>query len=363
MRPVTRLVANTLRLIVAILLCWFIVTAVFVVGWVARLSRRAAIRKLLRRKGRVSVQAASDRDEIFARNAGWPGWVAAPAGFRNGVGGWLGGIWENLKLGLACLVPTLIVTAPAGVLWLLSWWGGWNNSFNKGYEQSWVGPAVGLTGILFWLAVTPLIPLAQARVAVTGDWRTFFGLRVLRRIAARQRRRLFLLAVVAVGCALWLLFVRAMPSFVLQNQIANFEQMNADDLQRLSFVFYLATGAVMFAGFLLLHVWAARIYATGLDRAIQGGFLDAGQLHENERHLLRAVEEAPARDGAAPRVSGRAHGAVRGLNAALAAPLTIFGWFLVAALLYVAQFLLYAPENWLVHPAIHLPWVRVFGVG
>lgn len=358
-----RFAANTLRLIVAILLCWFILTAVLVVGWVARMSRRAAIGRLLRRRGRVSVQAASDGNEMFARNAHWPGWIAAPAGFRRGLGGWLGGLWENLRLGLACLIPTIIVTAPAGILWLLSWWGGWNNSFNKGYEQSWVGPAVGFTGILLWLVVAPLIPLAQARVAVTGDWRSFFGLRVLRRIAARRRWALFLLALVAVAGAFWLLFIRAMPSFLLQNQIAGFEQMSTTQLQQLQLIFYLSTGAVMLAGFLLLHVWAARLYAAGLDRALQGGFLHTEQLHEKERALLQAVDAAPVRDGAAPARSGRPHGAVRGLNAAFALPLTLIAWFLVAALLYVAQFMLYAPENWLVHPVIHLPWVRVFGVG
>lgn len=351
---------NILRLILAVLLCWFVASAVLVVGWVARLSRRTALKALLAKRGRVAIGRADA--EPFAENAHWPGWIAGPKGHRRGVRGWLGGLLENLRLGLACLVPTLIVTAPAGILWLLGWWGGWNNSFNKGYEQSWVGPAVGVVGILLWLAVVPLVPLARARVAVTGDWRAFFGLRVLRRIAARQRWPLVCLALLAIACALWFVFIRAIPPFVLQTQIPDIEKLTVDQTRAISLAVYLSTGAVMLAGYLLVHLWAARIYAAGLHRAVAGGFLQPDRLHAGERAVLDAIEAVPVRESAGAAPPRRPNLAVRGLNSALALPLTIAGWFVVAALLYVAQFLLYAPANWLVHPLVHLPWVRLFGV-
>ena len=76
---------------------------------------------------------------------------------------------------------------PVGALWLLSWWGGWQNSFHKGYEQAWVGPVVGLLGIGLFLPVMTYVPLAQARQAATGSWRAFWDLSLIRRLARARR--------------------------------------------------------------------------------------------------------------------------------------------------------------------------------
>ena len=53
-----------------------------------------------------------------------------------------GSLGANLKLGAQSLFNIWVLTLPPCALWLFAWWGGWENSFNKGYEQFAVGPSV-----------------------------------------------------------------------------------------------------------------------------------------------------------------------------------------------------------------------------
>src|SRR5262249_32672119 len=88
----------------------------------------------------------------------------------------------NFWIGLRAVANTWVVTLPAGVLWWFGWYDGWNNSFNKGYEQAAVGPLISLLGVAWFITGMFYVPLAQARQAVTGQWRSFYDYRLIRKL-------------------------------------------------------------------------------------------------------------------------------------------------------------------------------------
>ena len=60
--------------------------------------------------------------------------------------------WLNVRLGVQGAFNTWVLTLPACVLMLFGWYDGWNNSFNKGYEQFLVAPGISWLGIMLFIA-------------------------------------------------------------------------------------------------------------------------------------------------------------------------------------------------------------------
>src|SRR5437879_10635538 len=88
-------------------------------------------------------------------------------------------LWTNVRLGVQGIFNTWVLTLPACVLMLFGWYDGWNNSFNKGYEQFLVGPGISWLGIMLFIAAMLYSPMAQARQAFTGKWRSFYQFRLI----------------------------------------------------------------------------------------------------------------------------------------------------------------------------------------
>lgn len=159
-----------------ILFCLTPVSAVLVVGWGVRVMRRSTVLYWYRRsdacaQGRSMAETVDD-PEIMAELVAWPNWIMGtrrPSQERGRLGALVdagfGSLWLNLKLGLSMLLCTWIITLPAGAIWLLSWWGGWENSFNKVYEQAGGPVIVALIGTAYFLAIMLVVPLAQARLS------------------------------------------------------------------------------------------------------------------------------------------------------------------------------------------------------
>src|SRR5262249_16419104 len=61
-------------------------------------------------------------------------------------------LWRNFKVGFQGLFCTYLLTGWGCLLMLVSWEFGWLNSFNKGYEQAWIGPTTGFLGVLLLIA-------------------------------------------------------------------------------------------------------------------------------------------------------------------------------------------------------------------
>jgi len=61
-------------------------------------------------------------------------------------------LWMNVRLGVQSVFNTWLLTLPACVLMLFGWYDGWNNSFNKGYEQFLVAPGISWLGMMLFIA-------------------------------------------------------------------------------------------------------------------------------------------------------------------------------------------------------------------
>ena len=140
---------GTLRdLIVGTLLCLSPITSILALGWIIR-RMHLSIR---RRNGDAGAV---------------PGWILGERG-SGWLGRLIGGLAANIRVGLSGALSLGLVSLLFTLPWLLAWWAGWDNSFNKGYEQAWAGPALFFTGIGAYLFVMLHLPMALAHQAATG---------------------------------------------------------------------------------------------------------------------------------------------------------------------------------------------------
>ncbi|MFW6124765.1 MAG: hypothetical protein ACOC46_01345, partial [Pirellulales bacterium] len=189
-------------------LCLNPLTSVLVVGWTYRLAQRSVLRAWWRRSARCKASGVSfvhfvESGAATCGHARAPNWIVAPpsrrariaaasrgTGLRRRAVGIVktagGSLWLNARIGGAAIFNTWVLTLPACLLWLFAWHGGWNNSFHKGYEQWWVGPLTGWLGVGLFLLAMLYVPMAQARQAVTGEWRSFYHFRLVRTLIRRR---------------------------------------------------------------------------------------------------------------------------------------------------------------------------------
>ena len=140
---------------VCIVLCLTPVTAVVVLGWLTRKTANDV-------EARLVGQAYHRPNLIFGtvRPNRWMTW--------QWLGALAGGLWLNFVVGIRAWIAVLVLLAPFELIWLASWFAGWENSFNKGYELSGVWPITSLAAVLLSLPVLTLVPMAIAHQAVQG---------------------------------------------------------------------------------------------------------------------------------------------------------------------------------------------------
>lgn len=341
-------------------------TAVLVVGWTQRAAARSVARRWHAQAGHrpADFPAFARAEEDSAALAVWPRWIMADdagslfaaarrAGPFRGLGfivrALFGSLWLNAKAGVRALVPVAIVMAPVSALLLFSWWSGWENSFNKGYEQAWVGPTIAFIGIAYFVVAMTLVPLAEMRQAVNNSWRAFFDFAFLRRAAREVRLGLIGLAVLfmTAGFVVAVLKVAPLP---LGNAIER-----PADTERLLQQYPLLVAAILFPLYLMLRLAAARVYAKAATRiAAKGG---AETLAARERAL---IERLALDGGAAPKrgALARVAAGTSSLAAGVVASALMFAlWFGLVGELYVSQFLVHDWTHWAFHPLVQLPWV------
>ena len=263
---------------VGALLCLTPVTALLALGWIAR---------------RTGGEAQ-------------PGWVMGPRG-----AGWVarmaGGFGANIRAGVVTATGLAVWTLPFAGVWALAWWAGWDNSFNKGYEQAAVGPMLWFAALAVALPVLTVLPFAVAQ----GGLAPFGAPRRAAALAVAAGWRTAGVGMLAAVLGLPYLALRGMPVFV-EEFVPGFATMTPDDQAGVARAFALAGGVWAFAA-----VWALR-------RA--GRWALAGA--------------RPGRRWLAP------------LWLLLAAA----GWAVVVAQLLVAQFLNHDFALWVTHPFWLLPW-------
>lgn len=316
----SRLARILMNGVVGTFLCAGPVTAVIALGW------------LTRRQGHLARDRFGAAEEV-------PGWLLGPRELNGRPTGRLaralGGLAANIRSGLMALVALLVWTLPFTTLWLGAWWAGWENSFNKGYEQAFVGPSVFLFGAALAALILPALPLMLAHLGVEDRLSAAFELRRLRGLIAQAGWRIPALSILTA------LF--AVPFFAARGLITTAgdwapwtQDLTPDDAAALRGQIALALAAVAFLTVWILRALAARSYASAAPRAagLKPGLWDGTQAAE-------AAIPASARS----RV-------MTALWYVVAMAATLGTAFLILA----GQFLDHAWWRWLFHPALTLPW-------
>jgi len=369
-----KLVAFVWKVLAGGIFCQFPLTAMVVVGWTYRAMQRAAVRAWSRASALDSseLDALYAQETVFLRHQTWPNWLLEQRSLRgggrstgvrgksSGVAWTLGGsAWANLRVGFAGIANTTVAMALPAVLWQVGWYAGWDNSFNKGYEQYYSGIALSWIGIVLFLALMLYVPMAQARQAVTGDWRSFYNVRTVWRVATANPLRMLLLAAV--------FSLVALPINVLLIAPQGFEKSNPDtanltDVQFLAYLnrYYFFVSLVGFAGYVLVRIVAARWYAAGLLSALKKGRIAVSDLRGDEAAALHTLQldrpaEAPQRHPVVAATLAVSKPVWRGgwITAALLV------WFTFVAQIYVREFVNYHPyRGFMNQPLVQLPWLR-----
>jgi hypothetical protein len=214
------------KYLVAVALCQTFLGSILVVGWTYRLMQRTALKtwwkkSQLRRDGGTFGKFLTD-GQSFGQLRHWPNWIlgqhAAPNPQSKPRWGLalIGSLWLNGKLGIQAVFNTWVLTMPACVLWLFAWFAGWNNSFNKGYEQATVGPLTGSLGVMLFIAAMFYVPMAQARQAATGSYLAFYEFRFIWRLVRNRWLGCLKLAVLYSLLSLPLIILKTAPIFFPQ---------------------------------------------------------------------------------------------------------------------------------------------------
>jgi len=302
------------------LLCTGPVTAVIALGWLARRSGHHA------RSQFGAVEEA-------------PGWLLGPREWQGRPSGriarGLGGLGANIRAGLMALTALLVWTLPFTLLWLGAWWAGWENSFNKGYEQAFVGPSVFLLGVIGAALVLPALPLVFAHLATEDRLSAAFELRRLRSVVAQAGWRVPALSLLASLLALPFAGARGLIT-TATDWAPWIADLSPDQLSTLQAQITLVLAALAFLSVWLTRSLAPRSYAPAAARAagLKPGLWDG----------------TSAAEGAEP-ASPRPRSLVA-LWYGLAMAFTLGLAFLILA----GQFLDHAWWRWVFHPALTLPW-------
>lgn len=274
-----RLLARAAGWLLGALLCLTPLTAVLAQGWLMARMRRIALGDL-------------DRKPLALR------------------------LWRIARLGGEASLALFIGLAPLTFLLLFSWWGGWENSFNKGYEQSWVGPTLALAGVVLGLPLLARAPMALAHQAAEGRLSAFFERRAVNAVMARAGWEHVALAAAFVLAAAPLLGAKALPVFVEQIR-PGFESMSEQEVRRFAFLWRVGAAAYLFGALWLLRGWSARLYVKARGRS-------AGRTRWRLGPMLRHV-------------------------------LVCTLWLLLIAQLYIGQFMHHRWIDWLNPPLAALP--------
>jgi hypothetical protein len=358
--------------------CLSIVGAVMIVGWTYRLAQRSALRYWWARSDQKH-RGTRLADHLARHNAGhehlhWPNWFAHQ-NFRHAIRGRDAApstsafLWQllkapfhslalNVKTGLQAIFNTWVLTMPACVLWLFAWYDGWNNSFNKGYEQAPIGPLTGILGIALFIAAMLYVPLAQARQAVTGEWRSFYDFSFVWGLVRRHWLACLFLALLSSAFFAPIMILKTAPTFI--GQQPRFAAMsNLELIQTLNRYFF-AAAFLVFPAYVFLRVLAARIYARGVLHAVQTGEITVIDLSPKERMELQRLNLIQVNPPRSRHVLLRVATSTTSL-ALFAAGLfaTAFIWFTFVAQIYISEFFMYHEVlAWLNQPLVQLPWFR-----
>jgi nitrate reductase NapE component len=357
--------ARLWKFAVGVAFCMNPILAVAVVGWTYRVMQRHAVRCWLRRARPGSdIESYALLYDDLRHLARLPNFVLRQPGaptrsggrIRAGFGRLFGSLGLNLKIGAQGLANTWVLLLPAEVFWLFGWYSGWDVSFNKVYEQFSVGRSIALTGIVLFCLAMMYVPWAQARQAITGEWRAFYDFRLVWRMA---RRHWALSLLLATAYAVFALAIVAQPIVLIAygNSLTGIATLtDAEIIRQLNRIFLLFT-AVGFPSYVALRLLATRAYCRAIVEDVRKGEVGVESLARFERRQLKRMGFAAA--GASKRQPMILVRAPRRLLRASVAVATFLIWFAFVAQIYVSAFLVYqSARGWLNQPLVQAPWYK-----
>ena len=314
-----RVASGLLTLLVGAVLCAAPVTSLLALGWLSR-------------------QMAWRVQQQFGMAAEAPGWILGARDAGRGAGRWeqaLGGLSANISGGVRSLTALLAWSLPFTALWLGAWWAGWENSFNKGYEQAFAGPSVFVAGLGVAAVLIPVIPVMLAHMAAEGRLAAAFQIRRICGVIAMSGWRFAGLAALTFLAGLPFIGVHGFI-MLAPGAFPAIAAMTLEQIADLRGWLAIGTAGYTFSALWVLRSLAARLYAHGASRAagLRPGLWDGS---------LAAEVAMPAR--ARSRV-------LTGLWVGIA---MAAGAGIVAQIV-VAQFINHAWWRWVFHPVFALPW-------
>lgn len=293
------------KLVLAVALCLNPLTAIIMLGW-------------LTRKTRADIDARLGGQPLPR----WPNLIVGEHGTDRGFAGrWFGGIGGNVAAGLKAWLGALVLTAPFSLVWFAAWTAGWENSFNKGYENAGLWPGTGLVAVLLSLPAWTLLPMAIAHQARTGQVLAVLDLpKIWRLVRASGFSYFGLTLLVAIG-GIGVFGARALPVFAehLSPELAG---GSAEAFNAFSGRFTLIATVPLILWLVAIRNVMARVYANA-QRCLEGG---------QRGRLITAVPVALL------------CGSI---------------WLGLVFLIHVGQFLNYHWWGWLNQPVVMLPWLGV----
>lgn len=263
-----------------------------------------------------------------------PKWIIGARGAGR-LERWLGGIAANVREGVLAALSLFLATMPFGAIWLLSWWAGWENSFSKGYEQAWVGPSLGMTGVLLFCLSMIWLPMALVHQAVENRALALFEWRKVRSVVRHTRWDFLLFALANVILALPLFGHRSLVVFASE-LIPGFDNMTREQAASLASGISLVIAGYVFISLTFLRGWSARIYARAVSRTLAGP--DADLWKDTALAVLP--------------VGKRSWKLTHWLRAVLLSVI----WFGLTVQIFVGQFMNHDWHLWVTHPFTFLPW-------
>jgi len=373
-----KLFAIVWKTILGALFCQGPIMAVVVIGWVYRLMQRSALKQWWQLTDSTDQYGPFNTGVLKHRtwnvHATYPNWfveqrfwVTVPEGVKSGESyrkktsfiarSLLVGMGRNIKTGIQGIFNIWVLTIIPAMLWNFGWYSGWIVSFDKVYENFSVGITLSLLGIFIFCATMIFLPMAQARQAVTGEWKSFYDFKLIRTLVRQNGFSCMLLALGYTFVSLPVTLFKFLPFTMDQINPAVLTMTDAEFLSYME-SYYFWTGMVGFLGYVFLHRWAARVYARSVVACIQNGTVELSELAAFERNAIRTMKLDTVNEKTSQALLIRWAGLLtrRAWRVGLTVAVFVI-WFSFVSQIYVSEFLNYHPvQGWMNQSLVQLPW-------
>ena len=359
------------QMFIGFVFCWTPFTAPMVSGWMTRYMRHRTIR-VWAGKSAPDIADTFYKDPQTAHYGYWPRWTSMREGFEpdaesvglfrriwRSIKGFFAALKNNYKLGLLMVFNTWILTVPFAAMWFLMWWAGWDIVFNRSYEESVFPLLSSLLSVVGFSIVMLYLPIAQARMAVHGNWSSFFDLRTIMIIARHVRFRLLLLSLLFALGSLGVVGGTKVLIVFFEN-LYGVDTRDIEALREPLFLHYCFVIWCFYIGLFVLKRMNAKIYAIGLIKALSSGAMKTEDLSGFERDILidKLHFQVSGDTGHTQGVARLVLPVLSGLRNLTLALLTFALWGIFVFTIYAGQFATLNNADWLNHPLIQMPYIR-----